>query len=58
MVPIEMSQAYDCIPYELLLAKRKAYGFCLDGLNIVHSYLTNRPQRVKVNDTYSYWQKI
>ena len=49
MVLMDLSKAYDCIPHVLLLAKLEAYGFCLESLNLMNSYLTNRLQRVKVN---------
>ena len=55
---MDLSKAYDCIPHDLLSAKLEAYGFSLDSLNLLHSYLTNRLQRVKVNGTYSNWQLV
>ena len=53
MVLMDLSKAYDCIPHDLLLAKLEACGFSLETLNLMNSYLTNRLQRVKVNETYS-----
>ena len=52
MVLMDLSKAYDCIPHDLLLAKLEAYGFSLESLNSMNSYVTNRLQRVKVNGTY------
>ena len=31
---------------------------CMVSLKLIHSYLSNRKQRVKINDTYSSWSKI
>ena len=58
MVLMDLSKAYECIPPDLLLAKLEANGFSLDSLNLLHSCLTNRLQRVKINGTYSNWQQV
>ena len=58
MVLMDLSKAYDCILHDLLLAKLEAYGFSLESLNLMKSYLTNRLQRIKVNGTYSSWQQV
>ena len=49
----DLSKAFDCIPHDLIIAKLKAYSFHIDALKLIHDYLSNRKQRVKVNDTYS-----
>ena len=45
----DLSKAFDCISRELILAKLHAYGFSLRALWLIHSYLTNRKQRARVN---------
>ena len=54
----DLSKAVDCISYELILAKLHVYGFSLRALRLIHSYLTNRKQRTKVNGKYSSWEVI
>ena len=54
----DLSKAFDCLNCELLIAKLNAYGFTLPALNLIHNYLSNRKQRVRVNDSYSLWQDI
>ena len=55
---MDLSKAYDCIPYDLLIAKLSAYGFQRNALNLIYSYLTNRSQRVKVGSKNSTAQRI
>ena len=33
-----------------------AYGFGISALTFIHSYLSNRKQRVKINGSYSTWR--
>ena len=54
----DLSKAFDCIPHDLIIAKLEAYGFHIDALKLIHDYLSNRKQRVKVNDGYSSWKDI
>ena len=54
----DLSKAFDCLSHELLLAKLHAYGFSIAALRLIHSYLTNRKQRTKVNLSYSPWEEI
>ena len=49
----DLSKAFDCIPHDPIIAKLEAYGFHIDTLKVIHDYLSNRKQRIKVNDAYS-----
>ena len=54
----DLSKAFDCLPHDLLIAKLNAYGFDKKALKLIHSYLSSRKWRVKVNDSYSSWREI
>ena len=51
----DLSKAFDCINHDLLIAKLEAYGFSPLSLKYIHSYLSKRRQRTKVNNSYSSW---
>ena len=44
--------------HNLMLAKLNAYGFDYNSNKLIHCYLTNRYQRVKVNCDHSSWTEI
>ena len=41
-----------------MIAKLEAYGFHKDAIKLLHSYLTDRKQRVKVGSAYSSWRDV
>ena len=51
-------KSFDCLPYNLLIAKLNVYGFDNNVLRFAYDYLTSRKQRTKISDTYSSWQEI
>ena len=53
-----MSKAFDCIPHDLLIAKLAAYGLSEEALMYILSYLSNRKQCFRINDTYSEFENI
>ena len=52
---LDLSKAFDCLPHRLLISKLKAYGFSDSACSLIHSYLLNRHQRVKIGDSRSEW---
>ena len=54
----DLSEAFDCLHYGLLMAKLDAYGFDIKSVKLIQQYLSNRKQRVKVGNAYSSWKEI
>ena len=46
-------KAFDIINHDLLLGKLKAYGFSLNAVKLIHSYLKIRKQQVQINNRFS-----
>ena len=54
----DLSKALHCLHHELLIAKLNACGFTLPALKSIHNYLSDRKQRVWVNNSSSFCQDI
>ena len=54
----DLSKAFDALPYRLLLAKLKAYGFTTDACKLLANYFTYRMQRVKLGSVRSGWLPV
>ena len=54
----DLLKAFDCIPHDLLIAKLSAYGFSMNSLCYINSYLKGRTQCVRINSTKSAFKKI
>ena len=54
----KLSKAFDCLSHDLLVAKLHASGLDMPSLKLLHSFLTKRRQRVKINKTYSSCSEI
>ena len=57
-VLMDLLKAFDTINHELLIVKLHAYGFIKETLTLIASYLSDRWQRVKINDTFSTWSAL
>ena len=48
----DLSKAFDCLLHDLQIAKLHAYGFEIDSLRLIYSYLVGRKHRVKIDNEY------
>ena len=44
-VLMDLSKAFDCIPYDLLAAKRHAYGLSMDSITFIYTYMKQEENR-------------
>ena len=51
-VLMDLSKAFDCVPHDLLIAKLDAYGFDIDAVYYILTYLTEREQATCINNIY------
>ena len=56
IVLMDLSKAFDTLNHELLIAKLQAYG--VDKLKLIHSYLSERWHRTKINTSFSTWKEL
>jgi hypothetical protein len=57
-VMMDLSKAFDCLPHGLMIAKLNSYGCSESACSFILSYLTNRQQRVKIDNKHSSWLKL
>ena len=51
----DLPKAFGCLLCDLLITKLHAYGVDIHSLKLLHSHLTKRRQRLKLDVTYSSW---
>ena len=52
---MDLSKAYDCLTYDLMVAKREAYGPSEESLQLISDYLSYRKQIAKIRSAYCDW---
>ena len=57
-VLMDLSKTFDTLNHDLLIAKLHADGFSMKALKLINSYLCNRWQRTKVNNSFSSWTEL
>ena len=55
---MDLSKAFDTINHDLLIAKSETYGFSINALLFMLSYLKKRSQRVRINSSFSTWEEV
>ena len=58
VIYMDLSKAFDSLNHELLIAKLKCYGLDQNAVEFFRSYLSNRYQCCKINNTLGDWRKI
>ena len=55
---MDLSKAFGSLNHELLIAKLRYYGLDQNAVEFFKSYLSNRYQCCKINNTLGDWRKI
>ena len=55
---MDLSKAYDCLPYDFVIAKFDTNGLSKSSWSLLLDYLTSRKQRLKIGSSYSLWYEI
>ena len=55
---MDSSKAFDSLNHELLIATQKCYGLDQHAVECFRSYLSNRYQCCKINNTLGDWGKL
>ena len=55
---MDLSKTFDCISYDLLVAKPHAYGISLNVATFIYSFLKRRKQNAKINGFSSSFQTL
>ena len=51
----DLSKAFDCLPYRLLICKFRAYGLSVNACELLKCYFCERKQSVKLSNKHNDW---
>ena len=54
----DLSKAIDCLPHDLIIENLHTAGFDMAPLRLMHSFIPDRYQTVKISNSYSPWSLI
>jgi len=54
----DLEKAFDKVPHKLLINKLKAYNLDPQAVGWIISFLSNRKQRITLNNTFSEWKQV
>ena len=57
-VLLDLSEAFNYIHYDILIAKVNAYGFDRKALKLIYSYLKGRKQSVRIQNIYGNFTEL
>ena len=55
---MDLSKAFDAINHEFLIVKLYAHEFSNDALKLINSYVSDRWQRTKIDQSFSSWSAL
>ena len=58
VIYMDLYKAFDSLNHKLFITKLKSYGLDQHAVDSFGSYLSNRSQCCKINNTYGDWRKI
>ena len=58
LITTDLSKAFDCLPYRLLISKLYAYGISENACKLIINYFQLRQQRVKLGHVRSEWVSL
>ena len=54
----DLSKAFDCTTFDLLITKLCALNFDINARNLILDHMAERKERVKINSTYSLYMDV